>query len=70
MLKLYVALSGDRVKEQVFWQPYTEHATRRNGVVHRGKRVDKAGAEASLAAVEQLLAHLRSVRKAAASPAA
>ena len=60
VLKLYTALRGDRLQDRPFWPAYKEHAARRNRVVHRGERADKAAAEASLAAVEHLLAYLRS----------
>jgi len=54
--KLYVALSGDKIRDQAFWQPYLDHVRIRNGIVHEGLRIDKSKAEQSCEVVAKLLA--------------
>lgn len=61
VLKLYNALTGDLVQQEPFWQAYKEHARRRGRIVHESERTDKAAAEASVVAVEQLILHLHAV---------
>jgi hypothetical protein len=48
VLKLYNALTEDPVQQEPFWAAYKAHAKTRGAVVHRGERVDKAMAEASV----------------------
>jgi hypothetical protein len=55
---LYVALTGDEVHNAPFWSQFTESATRRNGIIHKGLTVDKSAAEKSYKAVADLLTHL------------
>jgi hypothetical protein len=61
--KLYIALTGDDIQKQPFWQKFTESAGRRNQIIHGGRIVtDKAEAEASYEAVKSFLAHLNNPR--------
>lgn len=54
--KLLAGLIGKSPKQVPdVWQPYDEHVVRRNGVVHNGANVEKADAEASIAAVQKLI---------------
>ena len=57
--KLYEALCKDPISQQPFWSRYKAHVKRRNGIVHEGKRTDKAGAEESIKAVEDVIHHIQ-----------
>ena len=56
---LYVALSGDPVKQEPFWLALTEHVELRNKLVHDGEDATEAQARASLDAVKALIAHVK-----------
>ena len=56
--KLYVALTGDPIHEQRFWQEFKESAERRNNVIHRGYIVGQDEAEKSLSAAKAFIAHM------------
>ena len=56
--KLYVALTGDNIHEQGFWQAYTESATRRNNIIHKGAIYGELEAKASIAAATAFVSHL------------
>jgi hypothetical protein len=56
--KLFVAMTGDQIEKQSFWQEFKESATRRNKIVHEGKSVGEPEALSSLDAVTELLRHL------------
>jgi HEPN domain-containing protein len=62
--RLYVALTHDPIHEQPFWQRFTEHATRRHRVIHRGQRASKNDAEASISAAAEFVEHLEAALKA------
>lgn len=34
---LYVAVSGERIQDEPFWQSFKEHSNRRNKIVHQGR---------------------------------
>jgi hypothetical protein len=55
--KLYVALTGDEVHKATFWSKFKESARRRNNIMHEGLTVDKADAEESYKAADDLLLH-------------
>jgi len=56
---LYVSLTGDEVHKCQFWSKFKKSATRRNQIIHKGARVDKAAAEESYKAADALLAHFK-----------
>jgi len=56
---LYNAVTGNHIHKQPFWKPFKMSATRRNKVVHKGKPVTKAEAEASYKAASDLVAYLK-----------
>lgn len=56
--KLYVALSGDQINQQAFWQSFMESVTRRNRIIHKGLIVTQTEAEESLKAADGLVTHL------------
>jgi hypothetical protein len=55
--KLYVSLTSDEVHKCQFWSKFKKSATRRNQIIHKGVRVDKAAAEESYQAADALLVH-------------
>lgn len=57
--KLYTALTGDAIEKQSFWPKFKESASRRNGIIHKGKIVSQAEAEESFKAVSELIVHLK-----------
>jgi hypothetical protein len=57
--KLYVSLTGDEVHNSSFWARFKESATRRNKIIHEALTVDKAAAEDSYQAADQLLVHFK-----------
>jgi hypothetical protein len=59
--KLYVTLTGDEVHNAGLWSKFKESATRRNKIMHEGLTVDKAAAEESYKATNDLLIHLKYV---------
>jgi hypothetical protein len=56
---LFVALTGDEVQKAAFWAKFKESATRRNKIMHEGLTVDKAAAEDSYRASDDLLTHFK-----------
>jgi len=56
---LYIAVTGDKIQDQSFWQGFKEAAKRRHLFVHKGKAVTKAEADASLKAARDLVAYLK-----------
>jgi len=56
---LYVSLTGDEVHKADFWSEFKVSSTRRNKIIHEGLNVDKAAAEASYQAADNLLVHFR-----------
>jgi hypothetical protein len=57
---LYTALTGDEVQKQpAFWSKFKASAKRRNKIIHRGATAEKADAEDSYKAANDLLAHLK-----------
>jgi hypothetical protein len=56
---LYNAVTGDQIEKQSFWQNFKESAKRRNEAVHKGRRISKDEAEASLTAATELVTHLK-----------
>jgi hypothetical protein len=65
---LYEALTGDRLAAAPFWEELLAHAERRDDVVHRGRPVTRAEAEASVAVAERLIRHLDGVLAASPGP--
>jgi len=59
--QLYGELSGDDIASKSFWSDFVAHAKLRNAVVHSGRRVDPAEAEASVRVAAELTAHLAAV---------
>jgi hypothetical protein len=57
--KIYVALTGDEVHNADFWSKFKESATRRNRIMHDGLIVDKAAAQESYKAADDLLVHFK-----------
>jgi hypothetical protein len=57
--KLYEALCNDPISQQPFWSRYKTHVKRRHGIVHEGKQTDRAGAEESIKAVEEVIYHIQ-----------
>ena len=57
--KLYVSLTGDDVHLTTFWSKFKKSAERRNNIIHEGLKVDKAAAEESYQAAQDLLLHLK-----------
>lgn len=57
--KLYEALCDDHISQRPFWSNFKEHTSRRNKIVHGGKRVNQAQAEASIKAVEGVIQHIQ-----------
>ena len=55
---LYVAVTGDRIQDETFWQSFKEHATRRNEIVHRGRQASAQEAADSIMAVESVIHQL------------
>lgn len=56
---LYVSLTGDEVHKAGFWSKFKESATRRNKIMHAGLTIDKAAAEESYKAADNLLVHFK-----------
>jgi hypothetical protein len=55
---LYVAVTGDRIQSETFWQSFKEHANRRHKIVHRGRQASAQEADDSTRAVESVIQHL------------
>ncbi len=60
---LYLAMTGDKLQEEEFWQSFVESAKRRNCIVHGGLIASKSDAEKSLEATSKLVAHLTKRKK-------
>jgi hypothetical protein len=56
---LYIALSGDEIKQAPFWAPLTDHAELRNKLVHEGQNATTTQSRSSLDAVKALIAHVK-----------
>jgi hypothetical protein len=56
---IFNALKGDEIQKQSFWQAFKQSATLRNNVIHQGKIVTKAEAEASVKAASELVTYLK-----------
>jgi hypothetical protein len=56
---LYIALSGDPIRQTDFWAALTNHAELRNRLVHDGQDATENQARASLKAVKALIAHVK-----------
>jgi len=55
---VYVALTGDKIADQLFWPRYQESVKRRNKFVHRGIDPSKREAIASVTAAKELIEHV------------
>ena len=55
---LYIALSGDEIKQESFWADLVDHTELRNALVHEGKDATIDQSSRSLAAVNALIAHV------------
>ncbi len=55
---LYVALSGDEIKQAPFWSDITDHTELRNRLVHDGEDATREQSRRSLDAVKALIAHI------------
>jgi hypothetical protein len=60
--EVFVALLGGRPTEETFWEGYRDHVERRNNVLHRGARVVRADAVASVGAAEEMVAWAQRLR--------
>ena len=63
--KAYVALSGDRITSQPYWDDFKAHVRRRNRIVHGGARATPEEAEKSVTVASSLVAHLEQILEAA-----
>jgi hypothetical protein len=61
LLAVYVALTDDQIQTATFWQNFKETAKRRNGAVHRGRRITAEEGRIACETAEAMLAHLRAV---------
>ncbi len=61
VLRLYVALSSDKIQDAEFWQRFKTHVERRHEAAHQGKGLSPDVAEASCQVAEELIRHLESV---------
>ena len=57
---LYVALSGDQIRQEPFWSPLVAHGELRNALVHEGKDASLRQSQASIEAVTSLIEHVTS----------
>jgi hypothetical protein len=55
---LWRELTGDSVNKAAFWEPYTRHRVRRNGIVHEGQSVEAPQAAESVQIAEELCGHV------------
>jgi hypothetical protein len=58
---VYVALTNDQIQAAQFWQSFTESSSRRNGAVHRGRRISADEARITCETAEAMLRHLEAV---------
>lgn len=56
---LYIALSGDKVKQAPFWPRFIDHTELRNALVHEGVTATQAQSLASIESVAALIAHVK-----------
>lgn len=56
---VYVALSGDEIKQQPFWQALASHVELRNRLVHDGEDATEEQSRRSLDAVIAAVAHIK-----------
>lgn len=55
---LFVAVTGDEIHKQAFWQGFKQSAMRRNKIMHESLTVGQQEANDSLKAVGEFLRHL------------
>ncbi|HEX3082681.1 MAG TPA: hypothetical protein VHQ86_05550 [Candidatus Saccharimonadia bacterium] len=55
---LYIALSGDTIKQEPFWSDFEKHVELRNELVHEGKDATAEEARRSLDVVAMLIQHV------------
>jgi hypothetical protein len=55
---LYIALTGDEIVKEKFWEGYTKLVKHRQEVAHKGKRVDKADARKDLDSAKLFVEHV------------
>ena len=58
---IYSVLSSDSPDKKRFWEKFRRHHTRRNNLVHRGKKPSPSEATESVAVVNQYLDHVERV---------
>jgi hypothetical protein len=56
--RLYTALTGDSIQDNIFWQKFKESAALRNEIIHEGVSATQEDAEASYKAGNDFVAHL------------
>jgi hypothetical protein len=56
--KLYMAISGDPIQDESFWNAFKLHTKRRHEVVHGGRGAEPWESEESVEAVSAVVAHL------------
>ncbi|MDB5178671.1 MAG: hypothetical protein JWN01_614 [Patescibacteria group bacterium] len=56
---LYIALSGDEIKQAPFWAALTDHVELRNKLVHDGQDATAEQSRNSLDAVKALISHVQ-----------
>ena len=59
-LSLYIALTGDNLKEQSFWEDFKKLPPQRHAAVHKGVIVTRDEAEKSVKAARKFVEHLKS----------
>jgi hypothetical protein len=55
---LYIALSGDQIKQEPFWSALADHTELRNALVHEGEDATHDQSRNSLDAVARLIEHV------------
>lgn len=61
--EVFKALLGQTPTEREFWAEYHDHVKRRNNVVHRGARVTRPDAVASVNAAEEMVDWVQRIRR-------
>jgi hypothetical protein len=61
--RVYIALSGDSIKQAPFWSRFVAHTELRNALVHDGKDATIMQSRASLDSIAALIEHVRSANK-------
>ncbi len=57
--KFYEAVTDDEIGQTPFWSAFMVHNAKRNGAVHRGETATRSDADASIAAVEEVIRHVQ-----------